>query len=88
MHKNRLIRALAAGAVAGAAVSCGTAPTDYILVCGTYTDTDSHGIYSVLFSGSDGSLSIIDSVRAENPSYVAIAPDGRHVYAVGESGGN
>ena len=60
MHKNRLIRALAAGAVAGAAVSCGTAPPDYILVCGTYTDTDSHGIYSVLFSGSDGSLSIID----------------------------
>ena len=88
MHKNRLIRALAAGAVAGAAVSCGTAPTDYILVCGTYTDTDSHGIYSVLFSGSDGSMTVIDSVRAENPSYVAIAPDGRHVYAVGESGGN
>ncbi|MGN1245532.1 MAG: lactonase family protein, partial [Muribaculaceae bacterium] len=62
-------------------------PADYILVCGTYTDNGSHGIYSVRFSGSDGSLSVIDSVQAKNPSYVAIAPDGRHVYAVGECGG-
>ena len=72
--------------MAGAAASCGTSPAEYILLCGTYTDNGSHGIYSVRFSSADGSMSVIDSVEAENPSYVALAPDGKHVYAVGESG--
>lgn len=78
---------MAAGMVASAATGCGNTPSgDCILVCGTYTDSGSHGIYSVRFSAADGSMAVIDSAAATNPSFLTIAPDGRHVYAVGESG--
>lgn len=97
MQKRNFSKIIASAAIAGA-VSCNNAPADYILVLGTYTDAyavegsdtlaKSRGIYSVRFSVADGSMTLVDSVEAENPSYVVIAPDGRHVYAVGESGDN
>ena len=87
MLRNWFLKMMAAGVAAAGAAGCTNAPSaDYILVCGTYTDSGSHGIYSVRFSAADGSMAVIDSVKAANPSYLTIAPDGRHVYAVGECG--
>ncbi len=64
------------------------AQTTYLLV-GTYTDSGSKGIYVYRFNAATGEaewVSNTDSVV--NPSYLAIAPNGRLVYAVNETGGN
>lgn len=65
----------------------GSGPNE-IIVCGTYTASGSHGVYSLLFDSGSGTLSVLDSARAVNPSYVAISADASRVYAVDESGGN
>lgn len=66
--------------------ACGNNPQ--IIVCGTYTDTGSYGIYSLAFDPGSGEISVIDSIAAENPSYLAFSQSGNRIYAVGESGGN
>ena len=55
------------------------------LIIGTYTQTGSEGIYVAEFDPSSGKLSLLDSISANNPSYLCIAPNGRNVYAVSET---
>jgi len=62
----------------------------YFLFVGTYTDVDgkdsgSKGIYSYRFDESSGKLSSL-GVAAEttNPSFLAVAPGGKFLYAVNE----
>jgi 6-phosphogluconolactonase len=55
------------------------------LVIGTYTNTGSHGIYTANFDSLTGRIVLVDSVSANNPSYLCIAPNGRNVYAVSET---
>ena len=57
-----------------------------IMVCGTYTADGSHGVYSIVFD--NGKLTVEDSVAANNPSYLALADDMSHIYAVREDGEN
>lgn len=57
----------------------------YLLV-GTYTDGKSKGIYVYKFNSTTGSSVLVDSAVTENPSYLAVSPDQRFVYAVNENG--
>jgi 6-phosphogluconolactonase len=51
---------------------------------GTYTDGPSEGIYKYILA-ADGSLRSAGLMaRAENPSYLALSPDGRYLLAVNE----
>jgi 6-phosphogluconolactonase len=59
------------------------AQTTYLLA-GTYTKGKSKGIYVYSFNHRDGSAKLVDSVSTPNPSYLAVSPDQRFVYAVSE----
>ena len=66
-------------------VRCNTGDQELMLV-GTYTNTDSKGIYVFNFNSSDGTLTELSTMSGiENPSYVTSF--GNHVYAVSETGG-
>ncbi len=60
------------------------------LFVGTYTGTGSKGIYTYQFNTVTGVLTQIaatDSGTVANPSYLALAPNGRFLYAANETGG-
>ncbi len=53
---------------------------------GTYTSGDSRGIYVCELDLADGSLSEPRLAgEAKNPSFLALHPGGKHLYAVSES---
>lgn len=54
------------------------------LLVGTYTDGDSHGIYSFRFNGDTGESRLLDSIALPNPSFLTVSEDLKHVYAVSE----
>ena len=57
----------------------------YLLFVGTYTDGGSKGIYSYRFDESSGKLSSLGvAAQASNPSFLAVAPGGKFLYAVNE----
>jgi len=58
----------------------------HYLITGTYTSGKSEGIYVFEFNSQDGSYKEISHVQSSNPSFVAVSPDERFVYAVNESG--
>ena len=65
----------------------GTTQEHYLFI-GTYTGNGSKGIYVYRFNNVTGELKWIsntDSVM--NPSYLTIAPNGKYIYAVNETGG-
>lgn len=64
--------------------TCFAQKTSYLLV-GTYTTSKSKGIYVYEFNSKDGSSKLIDSVETVNPSYLAVSPDKKFVYAVNET---
>jgi 6-phosphogluconolactonase len=71
-------------------VSTDNAPS--IIYCGTYTKKEGHvngvakGIH-VLEQSVDGKLELLRTVPGTiNPSFIALAPDRKHLYAVSETG--
>src|SRR5208337_760563 len=78
---------LAVLALAGAA-SRPAASHNYLVLVGTYTNkTDSKGIYAYEFDTETGKLTAKGlAVETPDPSFVAIHPNGKFVYAVNESG--
>jgi 6-phosphogluconolactonase len=60
----------------------------YLALVGTYTNkTDSKGIYAYEFDAETGKLTAKGlAVATPDPSFVAIHPNGKFVYAVNESG--
>ena len=58
--------------------------SDLMMVVGTYTDTESEGLYSYVFDEEAGEARLLDSCRVENPSYLTLSDDGRRIYAVSE----
>jgi 6-phosphogluconolactonase len=79
--------------VAGAA--SGSRAQKFNLLIGTYTSQPSgnpappksEGIYVYEFDASNGKLTYLNKAAGlSNPSYLAIAPDNKHVYAVSEGG--
>lgn len=57
----------------------------YLLV-GTYTGKGSEGIYVYRSNSRNGSYSEAGLAVTENPSYLAVSPDGRFVFAANEKG--
>ena len=59
--------------------------SDYLVYIGTYTNTDSEGIYVYRLNMSNGRLSRVSTMSGiENPSFLDISPDQRFLYAIGE----
>ena len=76
-------------------VSCGggtepaaekaTAKDEYFVYIGTYTKGDSEGIYAYRFDAASGRLSSLGAVaKIREPSFLAIHPNSRFLYAVSE----
>lgn len=58
----------------------------YFAYTGTYTSGESKGIYAYRFDSSRGAMKEIGlAVEASNPSFLAVAPNQRFVYAVNEN---
>jgi 6-phosphogluconolactonase len=57
--------------------------TPYLLI-GTYTSGKSEGIYVYKFNSQTGDFTFVSKAAAGNPSYLAVSPDKRFVYAVNE----
>ncbi|MCW3114784.1 MAG: lactonase family protein [Segetibacter sp.] len=61
---------------------------NYYLLIGTYTQKGSKGIYVYRFNTTTGKAEWVSNTDSSlNPSFLAIAPDRKHVYAVNETGG-
>ncbi|MGV8095164.1 MAG: lactonase family protein [Mangrovibacterium sp.] len=57
----------------------------YLLYIGTYTDKDSEGIYCYRYNPENGDLVLKNVTQnKENPSFLAIHPSGKFLYAVSE----
>ena len=54
------------------------------MLVGTYTSGKSSGIYVYHFDSKTGAAQLVDSARTSNPSYIAVSPDQKFVYAVNE----
>lgn len=75
--------------IAWALVGLSTIPAaavDSLVLVGTYSKGKSEGIYAYKFSSATGKLTSLGlAAKASNPSYLAIHPNRRWVYAVGEN---
>ncbi|MGV3528646.1 MAG: lactonase family protein [Flavisolibacter sp.] len=60
------------------------AQKNYLLV-GTYTGAGSEGIYMYNFDEVTAEASLVSTAKTSNPSYLAISPDQKFVYAVNEN---
>ncbi|MEO8174124.1 MAG: lactonase family protein [Sediminibacterium sp.] len=58
---------------------------DFYMFVGTYTSGKSKGIYVYKFNANNGEVQYVSNTDSSaNPSFLAIAPDGKHLYAVNE----
>ncbi|MEO6611104.1 MAG: lactonase family protein [Chitinophagaceae bacterium] len=62
-----------------------TAAQEQYMIVGTYDSPKSEGVYVYRFNSSDGTAREMSHVNTPNPSFVAVSPDGRFVYAVHET---
>jgi 6-phosphogluconolactonase len=80
-----LALALAACTAAGHATPALTGPTRLAVYVGTYTDAGSRGIYRFELDPSSGATTApVLAGESENPSFLALHPNGRVLYAVNE----
>ncbi|MDB5195992.1 MAG: hypothetical protein JWP88_362 [Flaviaesturariibacter sp.] len=56
------------------------------LLIGTYTNTNSTGIYQYDFNSGTGKADLVDSMKTTNPSFLATARHGKFIYSVNEEG--
>ena len=59
---------------------------DYYLLIGTYTTTPYDGIEVYDYNTANSQFKYISKVATKNPSYLAVSPDKKYVYAVTEAG--
>ena len=64
---------------------CSQKPKEQYLLIGTYTSAGSEGIYVYKFNTETGENSFVSSVKTSNPSFLAVAPGHKYVYAVNEN---
>ncbi|HRN58022.1 MAG TPA: beta-propeller fold lactonase family protein [Agriterribacter sp.] len=60
----------------------------HYLITGTYTDGKSKGIYVFEFNSANGSYREVSHIQSSNPSFLAVSPDEKFVYATNENGNN
>jgi len=58
---------------------------EQFLIIGTYTVGSGDGIYVYKFNTETGENSFVSSVKTSNPSYLAVSPNKKFVYAVNEN---
>jgi len=58
---------------------------EQFLIIGTYTGSGSDGIYVYKFNTETGENSFVSSAKTSNPSYLAVSPNKKFVYAVNEN---
>lgn len=76
---------LACGAVCRPALPAMAAEKELLAYIGTYTGAKSKGIYMARFDAATGKLSAPElAAETKNPSFLAIHPNRRFLYAVGE----
>jgi 6-phosphogluconolactonase len=77
---------VALAAVAASAVAAPAAkPGPVTVYVGTYTDGTSRGIYRLTFDPAAGTMTKpVLAVETKNPSFLALHPSGRFLYAAGE----
>ncbi len=69
-------------------LSAGSQPSEVLVYVGTYTSKGSEGVYVYRLDPATGGLKPMGkSPRLDNPSFVALDPKGRCLYAVREGGG-
>ena len=84
---NRAIAATWLSGLYAASLWAASAPPNVLVYVGTYTGKSSEGIYIYCLDSTTGALSSVGKApRLNNPSFLAIDPKGRAVYAVRESG--
>ncbi len=54
------------------------------LIIGTYTSGKSEGIYIYDFNTTTGDSKMLSSIKSSNPSFLAVSPDKKYLYAVNE----
>jgi 6-phosphogluconolactonase len=83
-----LLGAFGLALLAAAAPRAAQAPDDWIMYVGTYTRAPSKGIYAYRFKGATGEVTPIGTAglaaETENPSFLAVHPNQRFLYAVNE----
>src|ERR1022692_2122611 len=73
-------------AVLGPFASLGAAQGDWLMYVGTYTRGPSKGIYAYRFQSSTGKLTSIGLAgETSNPSFLAVHPSQRFLYAANEN---
>jgi len=76
---------LICGCAAGRSPSAGVVPTKYRAYVGTYTGAKSQGIYTFTFDAVTGEMGPVElAAQTVNPSFLAVAPNQKRLYAVGE----
>jgi 6-phosphogluconolactonase len=60
----------------------------YYMLAGTYTNGKSIGVYVYNFDSNTGTATVVDSIKTSNPSYLAVSPSEKFVYAVNENADN
>lgn len=63
-----------------------SAQNKHYLLVGTYTQKASKGIYVYEFNSLNGSFQERGSINSSNPSFLAVSPNEKFVYAVNEDG--
>jgi 6-phosphogluconolactonase len=72
---------------AAVAMTSQAAPNELLTFIGTYTRGDSKGIYTMRFDTTKGFLTPPQlAVETQNPSFLALHPNGQFLYACGEAG--
>jgi 6-phosphogluconolactonase len=70
-------------------ISFGCTAQTFFMFVGTYTNKGSKGIYVYKFDAATGKAQLVSNTDGiVNPSYLAIAPDEKHIYAVTETATN
>lgn len=64
---------------------CSQKAKEQFLIIGTYTSEKSEGVYVYKFNTETGVNSFVSSVKTSNPSYLAVSPNQKYVYAVNEN---
>ncbi len=59
---------------------------EHYMLVGTYNSPKSEGIYVYKFNSTTGDITPVSKIAAGNPSYLAVSPDNKFVYAVNENG--
>ncbi|PVZ62365.1 3-carboxymuconate cyclase [Pseudomonas sp. B1(2018)] len=78
---------LMAGSIGAMGVQAASAEEDQLLV-GSYTAGQSQGIYRLAFDSTTGQINAtpLQVVKSENPSWLTLSKDQRHLFVVNENG--